>query len=221
MLSGKTVLLQSTDLLLENPGLFRGATLVSELEDGGDEDHLAQISDFCGIRGLIHCLARHPQPSHDTLVVDEWPDPMPRKQVICGDQVFCPECKTRTRISDSQDSCCATRVIRAFSAQAFPAPPAPRAPTRSLKSDEKALRSAEKFQKSVEKDALRLEFTMKREMYKKEMRQPSLRKKISSTAVKKLPESGGVCAGLTRKGVPCTNRALGSSRFCGIASHSG
>lgn len=95
-------------------------------------------------------------------------------------------------------------------------------------------KSADKFQTSMVKDAIRLEYAFKRETYKKEMRQPSLRK--ASISDKKAPVSAKVgeiarikneepvttrlCKSVTKKGKKCTNKALGSSDFCGILSHS-
>lgn len=84
-----------------------------------------------------------------------------------------------------------------------------------------------KFQRSMEKDAIRLEYAFKREEYKKEMRQPSLRKASISDKKKKVDEtlhekneSSKTCKGITKKGEKCTNRSLSSSGYCGILSHS-
>jgi hypothetical protein len=82
---------------------------------------------------------------------------------------------------------------------------------------DKFQRSTDKFQKSMIKDATRLEYAMKRESYKKEMRQPSLRK-ISST-VSKTGDATKLCKSVTKKGKKCTNKAIGSSDYCGIISH--
>lgn len=86
-------------------------------------------------------------------------------------------------------------------------------------------KNAEKFQTSVVKDAIRLEYAIKRESYKKEMRQPSLRKTTLSN--KKIPvvheekaENIQLCKSVTKKGHRCTNKALKNSDFCGILSHS-
>ena len=96
-------------------------------------------------------------------------------------------------------------------------------------------KNADKFQTSMVKDAIRLEYAFKRETYKKEMRQPSLRK--ASLSDKKAPvatKSGEItrikneessttvrlCKSVTKKGKKCTNKALGSSNYCGILSHS-
>lgn len=72
----------------------------------------------------------------------------------------------------------------------------------------------EKFHKSVLKDAIRLDYAMKRESYKKEMRQPSLRK-ISSVK----NETVKLCKSVTKKGVKCKNKVIGNSDYCGIISH--
>jgi hypothetical protein len=86
-------------------------------------------------------------------------------------------------------------------------------------------KTVDKFQSSMVKDAIRLEYAFKRETYKREMRQPSLRKaslsdkkerKVSSDHV----QTTRLCKGTTKKGKQCTNRAIGSSDFCGILSHS-
>jgi hypothetical protein len=87
---------------------------------------------------------------------------------------------------------------------------------------------SDKFQKSIEKDAIRLEFSFKREDYRKEMRQPSLRKASVSDKKKKIGEHTThndrdhveICKGITKKGDQCTNKSIGSSNFCGIMSHS-
>lgn len=83
----------------------------------------------------------------------------------------------------------------------------------------------DKFQSSMVKDAIRLEYAFKRESYKKEMRQPSLRKtslsnrKESKSSLEDI-SSIKLCKGITKKGVQCTNRAIGNSLYCGILSHS-
>jgi len=85
-------------------------------------------------------------------------------------------------------------------------------------------KNAEKFQTSMVKDAIRLEYAFKRESYKKEMRQPSLRK--ASISDKKTPEitveessSATLCKSVTKKGKKCTNKALVGSQYCGILAH--
>jgi len=86
-------------------------------------------------------------------------------------------------------------------------------------------KTVDKFQSSMVKDAIRLEYAIKRESYKKEMRQPSLRK--ASLSEKKEskpihvdePSVIKLCKGMTKKGKRCTNRAIGSSDCCGIISH--
>ena len=87
-------------------------------------------------------------------------------------------------------------------------------------------KSSDKFQTSIVKDAIRLEYAFKRENYKKEMRQPSLRK--ANISDKKTPqvvindekgENIKLCQMTTKKGKKCTNRCLGSSSYCGILSH--
>jgi hypothetical protein len=87
-------------------------------------------------------------------------------------------------------------------------------------------KTVDKFQSSMVKDAIRLEYAFKRESYKREMRQPSLRKASLSDKKERKPaqteESSVVrlCKGVTKKGNQCTNRAIGSSNYCGILSHS-
>lgn len=94
------------------------------------------------------------------------------------------------------------------------------------KSTSNLKKNADKFQTSMVKDAIRLEYAVKRETYKKEMRQPSLRK--ASISDKKAPTaplvrneevSTRLCKTLTKKGKKCTNKALGNSNYCGILSH--
>ncbi len=76
----------------------------------------------------------------------------------------------------------------------------------------------------VMKDAMRLKHAVKRGEYKKEMRQPSLRK-ISSVKEKSLLEfeqmhnTTKYCEVITKKGTRCPNRAIGNTNFCGIISH--
>lgn len=86
-------------------------------------------------------------------------------------------------------------------------------------------KTADKFQSSMVKDAIRLEYAFKRETYKREMRQPSLRKaSLSDKKERKVSvdntQPTKLCKGMTKKGKKCTNKALGSSDFCGILSHS-
>lgn len=94
---------------------------------------------------------------------------------------------------------------------------------RSNKKDKVSIEknSNEKFQTSMIKEAVRLEYALKRESYKKEIRQPSLRKTIvSNKKTSNTQTQEKLCKSVTRKGVKCTNKALESSDFCGIASHS-
>lgn len=87
-------------------------------------------------------------------------------------------------------------------------------------------KTVDKFQSSMVKDAIRLEYAFKRESYKREMRQPSLRKASLSDKKETKPiqieeiHVTNFCKGLTKKGKQCTNRAIGSSNYCGILSHS-
>jgi hypothetical protein len=94
----------------------------------------------------------------------------------------------------------------------------------SISLDKKIIKkAADKFQSSMVKDAIRLEYAFKRESYKREMRQPSLRKaslsdKKESKTVS-VESSVSICKGKTKKGVRCTNKAIGNSDYCGILSH--
>lgn len=93
---------------------------------------------------------------------------------------------------------------------------------RSNKKDKASIEknSNEKFQTSMIKEAVRLEYALKRESYKKEIRQPSLRKTIvSNKKTSNTQNQEKLCKSVTRKGVKCTNKALDNSDFCGIASH--
>jgi len=89
-------------------------------------------------------------------------------------------------------------------------------------------KTVDKFQSSMVKDAIRLEYAFKRESYKREMRQPSLRKASLSDKKERKPQTvvdevvpvTKLCKGLTKKGKQCTNSALGGSSYCGIISHS-
>ena len=90
----------------------------------------------------------------------------------------------------------------------------------------------DKFQDSMRREAVRLEYAERREKYKKHMRQISSRKSnTSSTSANSFKkdslrsisnkDSNGtrVCKALTKKSVKCTNKAVKNSDFCGIASH--
>jgi hypothetical protein len=90
----------------------------------------------------------------------------------------------------------------------------------------------DKFQDSMRREAVRLEYAERREKYKKHMRQISSRKSNTSTtsahSFKKdslrsvsNKESNGtrICKALTKKNVKCTNKSVRNSDFCGIASH--
>jgi hypothetical protein len=90
---------------------------------------------------------------------------------------------------------------------------------------------AEKFQDSMKREAIRLEFASRREKYKKQMRQISTKKSRTSTSSlnsdKKITDKkigiGGpsekICKAKTKKGERCTNKTLVNSDYCGIASH--
>ncbi len=91
-------------------------------------------------------------------------------------------------------------------------------------SKKESKKSADKFQSSVVRDAIRLQYAVNRDSYKKGMKQPSLRK-VSLSDKKKVCEdtqdfSPRLCKGITKKGHQCTNRTIGSSNYCGILSHS-
>lgn len=79
----------------------------------------------------------------------------------------------------------------------------------------------EKFQDSMKKQAIRLEFATKKENYKKHMRQNiSLTHTISSSNSNiKEKKINGICKAKTKKGVQCTNKTINGSDFCGIPSH--
>ncbi len=89
-------------------------------------------------------------------------------------------------------------------------------------------KTVDKFQSSMVKDAIRLEYAFKRESYKREMRQPSLRKASLSDKKERKPtivvddaiSVAKLCKGITKKGKQCTNSSLKGSDFCGILSHS-
>lgn len=76
-----------------------------------------------------------------------------------------------------------------------------------------------KSQTSVVKDAIRLEYAIKREIYKKEMRQPSLRRASSSIKKECSEERSDLCKGHTKKGERCNNKTIGTTGYCGITSH--
>ncbi len=87
-------------------------------------------------------------------------------------------------------------------------------------------KTVDKFQSSMVKGAIRLEYAFKRESYKREMRQPSLRKaslsdkKEHKPVQTEEPSTSKLCKGITKKGKQCTNSALKGSEYCGILSHS-
>jgi hypothetical protein len=86
-------------------------------------------------------------------------------------------------------------------------------------------KTVDKFQSSMVKDAIRLEYAFKRVTYKREMRQPSLRKaSLSNKKEHKVSnehtQTTKLCKGITKKGKQCTNSALKGSDYCGILSHS-
>lgn len=93
---------------------------------------------------------------------------------------------------------------------------------RSNKKDKVSIEknSNEKFQTSMIKEAVRLEYALKRESYKKEIRQPSLRKTtLSNKKTSDTKTQYNICKSVTKKGVKCTNKALENSDYCGILSH--
>ncbi len=98
-----------------------------------------------------------------------------------------------------------------------------RSKNESLKKDKISMdkNSNEKFQTSMVKEAVRLEYAIKRESYKKEIRQPSLRKTIISNkkTSSNTQTNDRICKSVTRKNVKCTNKAIDNSDFCGIISH--
>lgn len=87
------------------------------------------------------------------------------------------------------------------------------------RSDSNKKISENKIQTSIVKDAIRLEYAIKREIYKKEMRQPSLRRASSSVKKSETQERANTCKGHTKKGEKCNNKTVGNTSYCGIASH--
>jgi len=95
---------------------------------------------------------------------------------------------------------------------------------RSNTKEEARRKSREKFQNSVVKEARRLEFAMKKESYKKEMRQPSHRKtKLSSkkkeTSVVEVKYCQKIIEAKDGTKKKCKNKAADGSDYCRIKSH--
>ena len=83
----------------------------------------------------------------------------------------------------------------------------------------------DKFQDSMLRDAVRLDFAMKRENYKKHMKQVSSVKSnntsiSSNSSIKQAQNSIKICKAITKKGVKCTNKCIKNSEYCGILAHS-
>ncbi len=76
------------------------------------------------------------------------------------------------------------------------------------------IKTTETFHDSIKKEAIRLEYAINKEKYKKEMRQSSIRSSDSNLKNNKM------CKAKTKRGKICTNKALIGSDYCGIISHS-
>ena len=83
----------------------------------------------------------------------------------------------------------------------------------------------DKFQDTMRKEAIRLEYAERREKYKKQMRQISTRKSnTKSVSLKKelsrtVSTNNSKCKAKTKKGTLCGNRTQPGTEFCGISSH--
>ena len=83
----------------------------------------------------------------------------------------------------------------------------------------------DKFQESIYRDAIRLDFANKRENYKKHMKQVSSIKSNTSTGsgsiinISTSRQNIKICKAITKKGVKCTNKCIKNSDYCGITSH--
>jgi hypothetical protein len=83
----------------------------------------------------------------------------------------------------------------------------------------------DKFQNTMRREAIRLEYAERREKYKKQMRQistrksntktPSLKKELNKT----VSNTNMKCNAKTKKGTVCGNRVQPGSNYCGITSH--
>lgn len=86
-----------------------------------------------------------------------------------------------------------------------------------------SLAAPEKFQDSMRKEAVRLEYAIKRETYKKEMKQISLKKSLSINNSNSNSNRKSLdiitCKSKTKKGKKCTNKVVNGGEYCGIASH--
>jgi hypothetical protein len=95
-------------------------------------------------------------------------------------------------------------------------------PAKSTSNDheeEKNKKKHDKLQNSIIKEATKLDYALKRESYKYKMRKQSLRKVNSSNSVNRTNIPTKNCRSLTKKGTPCTNKALDNSDYCGILGH--
>jgi len=83
----------------------------------------------------------------------------------------------------------------------------------------------DKFQTSMLRDAVRLNFASKRENYKKHMKQVSSIKSNTSQGsgsgllMPDIPKNIKICKAITKKGIKCTNKCIKNSEYCGITSH--
>ena len=83
----------------------------------------------------------------------------------------------------------------------------------------------DKFQESIYRDAIRLDFANKRENYKKHMKHVSSIKSNTSNGsgsgslIEHVSKNIRVCKAITKKGIKCMNKCIKNSDYCGISSH--
>lgn len=83
----------------------------------------------------------------------------------------------------------------------------------------------DKFQDSMLRDAVRVDFATKRENYKKHMKHVSSIKSNTSNGsgsgslIEHVSKNIRVCKAITKKGIKCMNKCIKNSDYCGISSH--
>lgn len=200
------------------------------------------ISKECYIHGIIHVHSTSVLPNEDidciiTNNIQKMLDLVKRDQkpssIICikdtGDYShFCYACQKIYKLNDLNiiDKYCSDKCAKRYEGVNI---------MKKLETNELILgfdknlsvekelsiakKSVDKFQTSMVKDAIRLEYAFKREKYKQEMRQPSYRKTNITDKKKTSALKENVCKGITKKGKTCTNKTLPGSLYCGILSH--
>lgn len=231
------VIYYKTHNLINDIHLLRGKIIISDFQE---------FNKICNLYGIIHILNQNDQkiPEYVDCIISnsrniELESRLKRNNMNIPiiytnmKQKWCGICGNLSPLNDSFNKYCSPECMQksigfnnkgipesikdlSTNIELFPFKLNSRNSNTDLRHSSK---SKEKIQKSVLREARRIEYAYKKEDYKKSMRQPSQRKtKITSNHSDK--EESKQCKSFTKGGKErCKNKSLTGSDFCGIPSH--